>query len=315
MAGRDHRANHTIPPFWLVDRSPLQKNVDVRPAVGWSALALNELLRHGFFYGATHPHPYHRQLHIAEPKSAVVQETLKTTTNSVETGRLSKAGTAAFCCCQMKSQLFVSSRGQNGTAGELYCQAMDTLDDRLVGCCNAVTAQDTRLSRPSRRVPYLILCDVHMQRLLRHNCCPGCGIFCTQMLNGVLWSRSISKQMKKRILQTIVESILTYGAEGWALVERQKCKIQATEMEGIRRAARVSRLERNEDVRKMMEMEESDERRKMAKDYSGMVTTGKEEACETKKNMESWCHANGEGPTHAGGELAGSRRMAEGNSG
>ncbi|KAJ4449758.1 hypothetical protein ANN_01162 [Periplaneta americana] len=40
--------------------------------------------------GATHPHPYHRQLHIAEPKSAVVQETLKTTTNSVETGRLSK---------------------------------------------------------------------------------------------------------------------------------------------------------------------------------------------------------------------------------
>ncbi|XP_069690124.1 histone-lysine N-methyltransferase EHMT2 isoform X2 [Periplaneta americana] len=92
----------------------------------------------------------------------------------------SGAGTAAFCCCQMKSQLFVSSRGQNGTAGELYCQAMDTLDDRLVGCCNAVTAQDTRLSRPSRRVPYLILCDVHMQRLLRHNCCPGCGIFCTQ---------------------------------------------------------------------------------------------------------------------------------------
>ncbi|KAJ4450490.1 hypothetical protein ANN_01915 [Periplaneta americana] len=40
--------------------------------------------------GTTHPHPYHRQLHIAEPKSAVVQETLKTTTNSVETGRLSK---------------------------------------------------------------------------------------------------------------------------------------------------------------------------------------------------------------------------------
>ncbi|KAJ4430690.1 hypothetical protein ANN_19281 [Periplaneta americana] len=42
--------------------------------------------------GTTHPHPYHRQLHIAEPKSAVVQETLKTTTNSVKTGRLSKNG-------------------------------------------------------------------------------------------------------------------------------------------------------------------------------------------------------------------------------
>ncbi|XP_023727784.1 histone-lysine N-methyltransferase EHMT2 isoform X3 [Cryptotermes secundus] len=92
----------------------------------------------------------------------------------------SGAGTAALCCCQTKSQLFVSTCGQNGTASELYCQAMDTLDDRLVGCCNAVTAQDTRLSRPSCRVPYLILCDVHMQRLLRHNCCPGCGVFCTQ---------------------------------------------------------------------------------------------------------------------------------------
>ncbi|KAJ4447313.1 hypothetical protein ANN_09317 [Periplaneta americana] len=28
----------------------------------------------------THPHPYHRQLHIAEPRSPVVQEILKTTT-------------------------------------------------------------------------------------------------------------------------------------------------------------------------------------------------------------------------------------------
>jgi len=93
----------------------------------------------------------------------------------------SGAGTAALCCCQTKSQLFVSTRGQNGVAGEMYCQAMDTLDDRLVGCCNVVTTQDTRLSRPSHRVPYLILCDVHMQRLLRHNCCPGCGMFCTQV--------------------------------------------------------------------------------------------------------------------------------------
>ncbi|KAJ4440744.1 hypothetical protein ANN_08968 [Periplaneta americana] len=40
--------------------------------------------------GATHPHPYHRQLHIVESRSSVVKETLKTTTHSVETGRLSK---------------------------------------------------------------------------------------------------------------------------------------------------------------------------------------------------------------------------------
>ncbi|KAJ4426155.1 hypothetical protein ANN_26964 [Periplaneta americana] len=32
----DHRANHTIPPFWLDDRPPLLRHVDVRPAAGWS---------------------------------------------------------------------------------------------------------------------------------------------------------------------------------------------------------------------------------------------------------------------------------------
>lgn len=80
-----------------------------------------------------------------------------------------------------------------------------------------------------------------------------------KMLNGVLWSRTITMQTKKRILEVIVESILTYGAEGWSLSEGQKSKIQAVEMDGIRRGARISRLEkrRNEDVRRIMNMEES----------------------------------------------------------
>ncbi|KAJ4431409.1 hypothetical protein ANN_20006 [Periplaneta americana] len=39
----DHRANHTIQPFWLDDRPPLFRHVDVRPAVGWSVLALHGL--------------------------------------------------------------------------------------------------------------------------------------------------------------------------------------------------------------------------------------------------------------------------------
>ncbi|KAJ4444339.1 hypothetical protein ANN_06131 [Periplaneta americana] len=34
----DHRANHTIPPFWFDDRPPLLRHV--RPAAGWSVLAL-----------------------------------------------------------------------------------------------------------------------------------------------------------------------------------------------------------------------------------------------------------------------------------
>ncbi|KAJ4441376.1 hypothetical protein ANN_11231 [Periplaneta americana] len=38
-----HRANHTIHPFWLDDRPLLLRHVAVRPAAGWSVLALRGL--------------------------------------------------------------------------------------------------------------------------------------------------------------------------------------------------------------------------------------------------------------------------------
>ncbi|KAJ4431175.1 hypothetical protein ANN_19772 [Periplaneta americana] len=43
MAWGDHRANHTISPFWLEDRPPLRRHVDVRSAAGWSIWALHGL--------------------------------------------------------------------------------------------------------------------------------------------------------------------------------------------------------------------------------------------------------------------------------
>ncbi|KAJ4432641.1 hypothetical protein ANN_21264 [Periplaneta americana] len=33
--GGAHRANYTIPPFWLDNRPPLLRHVTVRPAPGW----------------------------------------------------------------------------------------------------------------------------------------------------------------------------------------------------------------------------------------------------------------------------------------
>ncbi|KAJ9588953.1 hypothetical protein L9F63_017748 [Diploptera punctata] len=69
----------------------------------------------------------------------------------------------------------------------------------------------------------------------------------------------MSNHTKKRILKSVVENIMTYGAQRWTLVEGQKTKILAVEMDGIRRSARVSRLERrrNEEVRQMVDMEET----------------------------------------------------------
>ncbi|XP_063874460.1 histone-lysine N-methyltransferase EHMT1-like isoform X2 [Scylla paramamosain] len=74
------------------------------------------------------------------------------------------------------------------TTGEVYCQAIDSFDGRMIGCCNIVT--NYRLLRVSGKIPFMLLCDNHRQRLRRHNCCPCCGLFCTQ---GVFYECSWDK--------------------------------------------------------------------------------------------------------------------------
>ncbi|XP_023217380.1 uncharacterized protein LOC111619796 [Centruroides sculpturatus] len=64
------------------------------------------------------------------------------------------------------------------TESKIYCQALDSIDDKLIGCCNFVTNQ--KLVRPSVRIPFTALCESHLWRFRHHHCCPGCGIFCTQ---------------------------------------------------------------------------------------------------------------------------------------
>lgn len=78
----------------------------------------------------------------------------------------------------------------------------------------------------------------------------------TQKLNSILWSEQIHKETKKRLYNTLVKNILTYGAETWAITKRYQDKILATEMDFLRRSCRKSRLEhiRNEAIRESMEM-------------------------------------------------------------
>ncbi|KAF7486861.1 Hypothetical predicted protein [Marmota monax] len=33
--------------------------------------------------------------------------------------------------------------------------------------------------RPSNKAPLLVLCEDHRGRMVKHQCCPGCGYFCT----------------------------------------------------------------------------------------------------------------------------------------
>ncbi|XP_044760850.1 uncharacterized protein LOC123318297 [Coccinella septempunctata] len=74
------------------------------------------------------------------------------------------------------------------------------------------------------------------------------------MLNGVVWDQRISKDNKKRIYNTIVRSMITYGSEVWRLKKRMENVLLATEMDFWRRAAGRSRTERirNERIRDIM---------------------------------------------------------------
>ncbi|XP_050737194.1 histone-lysine N-methyltransferase EHMT2-like isoform X3 [Eriocheir sinensis] len=91
--------------------------------------------------------------------------------------------TNALCKCRMKYNPLAIV-----TTGEVYCQAIDSFDGRMIGCCNIVT--NNRLLRVSGKIPFMLLCDNHRRRLRQHNCCPCCGLFCTQ---GVFYECSWDK--------------------------------------------------------------------------------------------------------------------------
>lgn len=93
---------------------------------------------------------------------------------------------APFATCLCSAKPVVSSlssdqqqqQSNNNTSRTIFCQAIDCVDGKMIGCCNQ--AKLTLLFRSSKRVPYRIYCEVHLARLRRHHCCPGCGLFCTQ---------------------------------------------------------------------------------------------------------------------------------------
>jgi hypothetical protein len=74
------------------------------------------------------------------------------------------------------------------------------------------------------------------------------------MLNSVLWSRNILHGKKLTVYNATVKSILTYGAETWTVKQKHRNKLLATEMDYLRRSARISRMDkiRNEAIRTKM---------------------------------------------------------------
>ena len=77
-------------------------------------------------------------------------------------------------------------------------------------------------------------------------------------LNSIWWHKDITKNRKLYIYQTIIKSILMYGAEVWQIPTREINNILSTEMDVLRRSARKSRIERikNEHIKEIMGVKE-----------------------------------------------------------
>ncbi|XP_046584142.1 uncharacterized protein LOC124291244 [Haliotis rubra] len=78
-----------------------------------------------------------------------------------------------LCCCKINGASF-----NKLTSGVTYCQALDSVDGKVMGCCNKVS--NNQLVRPAVKIPFMAVCEAHRKRLKLHQCCPGCGHFCTQ---------------------------------------------------------------------------------------------------------------------------------------
>lgn len=81
---------------------------------------------------------------------------------------------STLCTCRSVEGYHILSRMRPGT----YCEGVDCIDGRLIGCVNAVSS--VSVFRPSVRAPFQALCELHRHRMRFHQSCPGCGMFCTQ---------------------------------------------------------------------------------------------------------------------------------------
>ncbi|KAK2837107.1 hypothetical protein Q5P01_014319 [Channa striata] len=77
-----------------------------------------------------------------------------------------------LCCCRMETP---HSGGSLPTL-DLTCMAMESEDGVLIRCQRRVMKQE--MMRPSNTVHLLVLCEDHRAGMVKHQCCPGCGLFC-----------------------------------------------------------------------------------------------------------------------------------------
>lgn len=113
----------------------------------------------------------------------IVVESSKVTRNeSVYSGNKENNNVNLICSCHHNTKYFINyTQSLSFTVnGKMFCCAIDEIESRKIGCTNELSEPLINLFRPSVKVSYMALCSSHKKRLVSHNCCSGCGIFCTQ---------------------------------------------------------------------------------------------------------------------------------------
>ncbi|XP_071980981.1 histone-lysine N-methyltransferase EHMT1 isoform X2 [Engystomops pustulosus] len=78
-----------------------------------------------------------------------------------------------LCSCRMETP---KEDEVTAAAGD-RCMAVESTDQELSRCTTEVIKYE--LMRPSNKVRHLVLCEDHRGKMVKHQCCPGCGYFCT----------------------------------------------------------------------------------------------------------------------------------------
>jgi len=71
------------------------------------------------------------------------------------------------------------------------------------------------------------------------------GRKCIACLNGILWSEDIRMERKLNICNALIESSILFGSETWRLIKNNKRRVEATEMDVLRRSSRISKKRKN----------------------------------------------------------------------
>ncbi|XP_068105278.1 histone-lysine N-methyltransferase EHMT1 isoform X2 [Hyperolius riggenbachi] len=78
-----------------------------------------------------------------------------------------------LCSCRMETPKEDEATADAGDR----CMAVESSDQELSQCERELVKYE--VMRPSNKVRHLVLCEEHRGKMVKHQCCPGCGYFCT----------------------------------------------------------------------------------------------------------------------------------------